>query len=383
MSNSLSKRSRRSNAGNKMRAMVEEARAKIQSGETADSDEDADYDRGAGDLDDIVDSDFEDTDSEAEQAADDASKEIEALIERSERKRKRKLAKKQQRIVPRFAAAAVSAPKRQIQKSTTDKESLAASPASTTITPAPDICSSENTGEFASHKQKKPDFPVRFSSRAVAVRKAQETEALVQERDLIAAVKRKKRKTLAAVTTGDDGGDETSAELTQEQLLEEAKRTEIENLEKLNEFQQLEAEEKRMQRMSSARQTPLIIRPVVHWKSFSRACSRQVLEPSGKSTDDGAIIATTNQPSQVDYSLEHTDSKHYPLDFWNKNLSIVPPKVCPITGLPARYFHPRAKVPYANLRAYRVLEDMMRGEYAYFYDIDVWSSTDVVSNCQR
>ncbi|KAJ2584023.1 hypothetical protein EV177_010112, partial [Coemansia sp. RSA 1804] len=86
MSNSLSKRSRRSNAGNKMRAMVEEARAKIQSGETADSDEDADYDRGAGDLDDIVDSDFEDTDSEAEQAADDASKEIEALIERSERK---------------------------------------------------------------------------------------------------------------------------------------------------------------------------------------------------------------------------------------------------------------------------------------------------------
>ncbi|KAJ2656158.1 Vacuolar protein sorting-associated protein 72 [Coemansia sp. RSA 1200] len=382
MSSSLAKRSRRSNAGNKMRAMVEEARAKIQSGETADSDEDTDYDRGVGDIDDIVDSDFEETDSEAEQAADDASKEIEALIERSERKRKRKLAKKQQRIIPRFAAAS-SAQKRQIQKSTTDKESLSASPGSTTIAPAIDVCSSDNAGGSASRKQKKPDFPVRFSSRAVAVRKAQETEALVQERDLIAAVKRKKRKTLAAVTTGDDGGDDALGKLTQEQLLEEAKRTEIENLEKLNEFQQLEAEEKRMQRMSSARQTPLIIRPVVHWKSSSRACSQQILESSGKFTDDGAIIATTNQPPRMDYSLEHIDSKHYPLDFWNKNLSIVPPKVCPITGLPARYFHPRAKVPYANVRAYRVLEDMMRGEYAYFYGIDVWSSTDVVASCQR
>ncbi|KAJ2548887.1 hypothetical protein EV175_004655, partial [Coemansia sp. RSA 1933] len=63
----VSARERRSNAGNKMHAMIEEARAKQQSGELVESDEDADYDRGGGnggEQDDIVDSDFTETDSE-------------------------------------------------------------------------------------------------------------------------------------------------------------------------------------------------------------------------------------------------------------------------------------------------------------------------------
>ncbi|KAJ2538564.1 Vacuolar protein sorting-associated protein 72, partial [Coemansia sp. RSA 1933] len=278
------------------------------------------------------------TDSEVERAADDASKEIEALLAKADRKRKRKLAKKQ-RIVPRFAARQSA-----VKKKHESEEVSAAAAAADELS-------------VRSNRQRKADFAVRFSSRASAVRKAQETVARQHERDLMAAVKRTKRRKKHAETGDSDG------ELTQEQLLEEAQLTEIENLEKLNEFQQLEREEMQMQRMAGARRAPLLVRPIVHWHSF--------LKGSDTSATDAA------EPV-VRYSLDHLDQKHYPLDYWSKQLSIVPPKVCPITGLPARYFHPRAKVPYANMRAYRVLEEMMRGEHAFFYDIGVWSSTDVV-----
>ncbi|KAJ2845031.1 hypothetical protein GGI22_006689, partial [Coemansia erecta] len=209
-------RERRSNAGNKMHAMVEETRAKLQSGEAVDSDEDADYDRGggAGEMDDIIDSDFTETDSEVERAADDASKEIDALLAKADRKRKRKLAKKQ-RIVPRFAT------RQKPEK--VNKRQTGASPLPPPVNE--DVAEQEST-----RKKKKADFAVRFSSRASAVRKAQETVARQQERDLIAAVKRTKRHRTHKVA----GAANSDDELTQEQLLEEARLTEAENLEKLS-----------------------------------------------------------------------------------------------------------------------------------------------------
>ncbi|KAJ1793978.1 Vacuolar protein sorting-associated protein 72, partial [Coemansia sp. RSA 2399] len=284
--------------------------------------------------------------------------EIDALLAKADRKRKRKLAKKQ-RIVPRFAA-----------RQTTEKVNKRQTGASPPPSVDEDVAEQVGTNN---KKKKKADFAVRFSSRASAVRKAQETVARQQERDLMAAVKRTKRHgkhTAAGAAANSDD------ELTQEQLLEEAKLTESENLEKLSEFQQLEAEELRRQRMAGARKAPLLVRPVVHWKSSLEAST---------SNSTGAIdsaVAAAAAP-RMHYSLEHLDRKHYPFNYWSKSLSIVPPKVCPITGQPARYFHPRAKVPYANMRAYHVLEEMMRGGHAYFYDIGVWSSTDIASGHEQ
>ncbi|KAJ2013965.1 Vacuolar protein sorting-associated protein 72 [Coemansia sp. S610] len=310
------KRARRDNAGSKMHRMIEEERGKIERGEVAASDDDGDVDfANKADMEDIVDSDFAETDSEAEQAADEASKEIEAMVERVERRRQRKAAKKH--IVPRFAGSK----QRATAKSTGEK------------------------GEVR-RRVRQPDHAVRVSSRKLAVRKALESEALEVERNFMAEAKRGRRKR----------GHGEAAELTQEQLLEEAKLTEIGNVEKLRDFQEQEAEEKRLQRVLGARKAPLLVRPVVHWKSMLREGDRV--------------------PRTV-FALDSLDEDRYPLDPWSRRVALVPPGMCPVTGLPGKYFHPRARVPYANARAYRVLEELVRGEHAYFCDIDAWSSTAI------
>ncbi|KAJ1669187.1 hypothetical protein GGF44_003675 [Coemansia sp. RSA 1694] len=339
------KRVRRENAGSKMHRMIEEERAKIERGEVAASDDDdADVDfANKADVEDIVDSDFAETDSEAEQAADDVSKEIEAMVDRVERRRQRKAAKKH--IVPRFAGA-------KQRKLTKSKIAVGMSRKPGTV--AGGI--SDDDSAASRRKSRLPELAVRVSSRTLAVRKAQESEALEVERSFLAEVKRGRRKHSRA----DD-----EPELTQEQLLEEAKQTEISNVEKLKDFQEQEAEEKRQQRILGARKAPLIIHPVAHWKSTLR------------SDDRAANAAASVGELRTEYALESLDDARYPLNPWTRRISVLPPKVCAVTGLPARYFHPRARVPYANLQAYRVLEELVRGEHAYFCDIGAWSSTAI------
>ncbi|KAJ2893404.1 Vacuolar protein sorting-associated protein 72 [Coemansia aciculifera] len=339
------KRARRENAGSKMHRMIEEERAKIERGEAVPSDdEDADVDfANKADVDDIVDSDFAETDSEAEQAADDASKEIEAMVDRVERRRQRKAAKKH--IVPRFASA---------KQRTQTKPKVAVGKGKTSESVAGKV----NDGSIAGRrKAKMPEPAVRMSSRTLAVRKAQESVALEVERNFLAEAKRGRRKHSRA----DD-----EPELTQEQLLEEAKQTEISNVEKLKEFQEQEAEEKRQQRVLGARKAPLLIQPVCHWRST--LCS------DDRAADVGVV--SSDEP-RTEYALESLDDARYPLNPWARHISVLAPKICPVTGLPARYFHPRARVPYANMQAYRVLEELVRGEHAYFCDIGAWSSTAI------
>ncbi|KAJ2870817.1 Vacuolar protein sorting-associated protein 72 [Coemansia aciculifera] len=346
------KRARRDNAGSKMHRMIEEERAKIERGEIAASDDDADVDfANKADVEDIVDSDFAETDSEAEQAADDASKEIEAMVERVERRRQRKAAKKH--IVPRFAGAkqrALAKPK----PIAVDKGERSGS-----------VASDKSDGDGSAvgrRKARLPELAVRVSSRKLAVRKAQESEALEVERNFLAEAKRGRRK---------HSHIHDVPELTQEQLLEEAKQTEISNVEKLKDFQEQEAEEKRQQRILGARKAPLLIHPVAHWKSTIRY--NDLAETDTVSELERLPVG---EP-RIEYALDSLDDTRYPLNPWAQRISLLPPKICPVTGLPARYFHPRARVPYANLQAYRVLEELVRGEHAYFCDIGVWSSTAI------
>ncbi|KAJ2839716.1 Vacuolar protein sorting-associated protein 72, partial [Coemansia erecta] len=207
-------------------------------------------------------------------------------------------------------------------------------------------------------------LPVRVSSRTSAVRKAQETEALEQEREFMAEIKRSRK---GHKRSREEDSTKLRA-LTQEQLLEEAKQTEIENLEKLQTYQEIEAEDKRQQRRMASRKTPLIIRPVAHFRSFS-----EKINVNDKQSEVSRVVRT-------EYALEKLDDSNYPLNPWKHKVSVYPLKICPVTGLPARYFHPKARVPYANARAYRVLEDMVLGEHAFFYDIGAWSSTAIADN---
>ncbi|KAJ2473496.1 Vacuolar protein sorting-associated protein 72 [Coemansia sp. RSA 2322] len=327
----------------------------MESGELAASDEDADEEFASkAEVEDIVDSDFAETDSEAEQAAAEASEAIEAMVDRVEKRRQRKAAKK--RIVPRFASTKQRMPSKP-KLPGKGKES------STVVEHLSD-------GDSAARQRKTrrpPKLAVRVSSRTSAVLKAQESEALEVERSFLAAAKRGRR-------SGTQVGD--VLELTQEQLLEEAKQTEIRNVEKLKEFQEQEAEEKHRQRIAGSRKAPLIIRPVAHWVSTlnhdENSAPGSSIDPAAKSSSNATGVSVLAGRPRTKYVLESLDDARYPLNPWARRLSILPPKICPVTGLPARYIHPRTKIPYANLQAYRVLEELARGEHAFFCDIGVW-----------
>ncbi|KAJ2787808.1 hypothetical protein GGI15_000440 [Coemansia interrupta] len=347
------RRSRRQNAGNKMLVMVEEERAKIESGEVQASDEDEDFARLA-DQEDVVDTDFAETDSEEEQHIEEANKVAELMQERAERRQQRRAARKKM-VVPHFASRKPQPPAKK-QKAGTIAEKTSDS---TPSTPGPGKRSRAN------------EVAVRVSSRSSAVRKAQESEALEIERGFLAEIKRRRRQS-------PDRGNGTSAKaskhkaLTQEQLLEEAKLTEIENTKRLQMFQEQEAEEKQWQKRLAQRKAPIIIQPVAHFRSFVHLVDEV-------KTESGMAVQKVERRVGTEYALDKLDAR-YPLDPWKERFPVLPLKMCPVTGLPARYFHPRAKVPYANARAYRVLEEMVRGEHAYFYDIGAWSSTAIADN---
>ncbi|KAJ2723070.1 hypothetical protein GGI07_002897 [Coemansia sp. Benny D115] len=147
--------------------MVEEERAKMQNGEIPASDDDDDFDK-AVDLEDTVDADFTDTDSEEEKAIEGAGKAEEARLAKAERRQKRK-ASKQRMIVPRFASASASAK---------TKKGTKTAP----LAPQSEHDHKPSNGHTA--KRLKILEPVlRASNRSSAVRKAMETEALEQERE--------------------------------------------------------------------------------------------------------------------------------------------------------------------------------------------------------
>ncbi|KAJ1845261.1 hypothetical protein LPJ73_004912 [Coemansia sp. RSA 2703] len=335
---SSTRRSRRQNAGNKMHAMVAEERAKIASGAApaSDEDEDADFLRQA-DQDDEVDTDFAETDSEEEQRAEAAMQATDLSLARDERRQQRKAARK--RLAPARAASSNARPAKQRPKPQHAAEAVPVS--------------------------NKPPAAVRMSSRASAVRKALESSALEHERAVLAEIKRSRGTPVQATKSA-------KQMLTQEQLLEEARVTEIENTQRLQVFQEMEAEEKMWQRRMAQRRPPLIIRPVAHFRSFVQVVGEE------EKTADGLAEAPQRRVG-TEYALDKLDAR-YPLDPWKQRRAVKPLKMCAVTGLPAKYLHPRAKVPYANARAYQVLEEMVRGEHAFFYDIGVWSSSAIADN---
>lgn len=49
---------------------------------------------------------------------------------------------------------------------------------------------------------------------------------------------------------------------------------------------------------------------------------------------------------------------------------------CPITGLPAKYRHPRSNIPYATAHAYKVLDALMHDQYLYSAEMGAWMGAE-------
>ena len=132
---------------------------------------------------------------------------------------------------------------------------------------------------------------------------------------------------------------QTMIKITQEEMLEEAKITEMENLASLNVYIQLEEEKKKMRTIKK----PVLTGPIIRFQSLTMP--------------DIAPHASTERKVCSRNFLTFTDETRYPQQYF---LSRIPPclpekSYCVVTGLPARYRDPVTNYPYANLQAFRIL----------------------------
>ncbi|XP_042148290.1 vacuolar protein sorting-associated protein 72 homolog [Ixodes scapularis] len=128
---------------------------------------------------------------------------------------------------------------------------------------------------------------------------------------------------------------------TQEQLLEEAKITEQENLRSLESYQRLELEKKKAKIVKNAHRGPTI-----RYHSISMPLIEEVETQSGGPS-----------PRCSRNFITFPDDATLRENFPNAKPKAASRSVCPITRLPARYFDPVTLIPYANLQAFRVLRE--------------------------
>ena len=152
--------------------------------------------------------------------------------------------------------------------------------------------------------------------------------------------------------------------MTQQEMLEEAKWTELENKASLEAFTRLEEEKKQVKEKKKSIQGP-----VIRFHSVSMPMISE-LEPSQDPDPSSRITTTTTPPvpeintNQQDTRQAHycrnflvfTDTAAYPSAYFP---TAKPPKpkrlVCPVTGLPAKYIDPITATPYSTPQAFKII----------------------------
>jgi hypothetical protein len=242
----------------------------------------------------------------------------------------------------------------------------------------------------------------RKSSRAATVQNKQEMELKLKEYEERRAALPKREKIVVE-------------RMTQEELLAEAKITEQLNLASLQAFKQMEAEKKKVLKKKEG-----IIGPYIRYHSFPEkiATGKPVIQVLAEkrnignekpSTTGAAVqgqagkrkvlkldpkkVCARNMVTFIGFSEDD-----FPLEYWDlqepckylspgyiakKNcltseraVDPEPPRpICPITGLPAKYRDPKTGVPYANIEAYKILQQVAQHKF-------VWSEL-LSAYCQR
>lgn len=145
-------------------------------------------------------------------------------------------------------------------------------------------------------------------------------QAAKRERDVERAKVREERRALLGKTKGIE-----LVRLTQEEILAEAKQTEIINRASLEKMQQL-AEENREKVIVRERDASA---PVLKWRS----------KRSGDHVINTLTLVNCEVPDEI-----NGIAPPYP-----------PPQRCAVTGQPAKFFDPVTNQPYATLEAFRML----------------------------
>ena len=149
--------------------------------------------------------------------------------------------------------------------------------------------------------------------------------------------------------------------MTQQELLEEARWTELENKASLEAFTRLEEEKKQVKEKKR-----IINGPIIRFHSTSMPLISE-LEPSQDRATTTSVSCEpstseprtndTNQPTQYCRNfLVFTDTSAYPAAYFPTKKPLKPKRlVCPVTGLPAKYLDPVTGSPYATPQAFKII----------------------------
>lgn len=179
------------------------------------------------------------------------------------------------------------------------------------------------------------DIIERKSTRHSTAVKSAETARRVRERAL---ERRRARRS----------GADTEYKPTQEELLEEAKLTELENLKSLEKYQKLELERKKTRVVKK-----VYTGPVIKYHSLSMPCISQ----DGDENKNERYERTFITFSDTETMLQALPPSQPPK----------PPErhFCPITRLPAKYLDPVTQLPYCNIPTFRILRE------AYYQQLEI------------
>lgn len=153
--------------------------------------------------------------------------------------------------------------------------------------------------------------------------------------------------------------------MTQQEMLEEAKWTELENLASLEAFTRLEEEKRQVKEKKK-----VIKGPVIRFHSISMPMISEP-DPELESAQDPQISVsrndttpatstdTTTTQQQTHYCrnfLVFTDTAAYPSEYFPSKKPLKPKRlICPVTGLPAKYIDPITETPYATPQAFKII----------------------------
>nr|XP_018914227.1 PREDICTED: vacuolar protein sorting-associated protein 72 homolog [Bemisia tabaci] len=167
--------------------------------------------------------------------------------------------------------------------------------------------------------------------------------------------------------------------LTQEELLEEAKLTEIENLRSLEKYQMMEIEKKKNRGIKK-----IFTGPVIRY--LSTTMPDVALEEETICVDEDVPVKeeTKSEESKADSSsceqdkspkkkrkscyertfLIFTDALTFHDSFYKhfqqsqKPHNHIFPRLCPITGMPAKYVDPVTNVPYDTAQSFKIIREL-------------------------
>ncbi|KAJ3045616.1 Vacuolar protein sorting-associated protein 72 [Rhizophlyctis rosea] len=344
-------RERRQNAGSRMRALIQEQVEAEELFEEVENDEDF-----AGvEEEDVFDSDFASSDEE------EAVPDEEAAIiaeEKTDRKRAQQQRQKQTSLPIPPKRQPVSAGAKQNAKSVRIKEAA--------------VQRIKRLGEVSLISGP------RQSGRTATVANKQLLVQKMEESNKRKATIPKKERII-------------ERDLTQAELLLEAKQTELKNIESLQSALLLEEETKRKQ----AKKVVQYLGPTIRYQSFvdivpDEPTDGMIVDVDGDTMMDvemgdevpggrGGEGGGSRRLERCERSLMtfmHMESD--PWEHWKQRPRKPETHICAVTGLPARFRHPRLDIPYANAEAYKVLEDLAHQQYvwspilnAYVHGFDV------------